>query len=313
MGLSQRTRMKSSIKRMKLYNHMGRVYNELAEMGIYLVRDQRSGQVVQICGLTEQNLLKVPGLFLNFGQQSSVEFAMRRLGLMEEDAQSKLVLDLGAGLGQPARCLCLLNKSLKVVGVELQSDQVDIGNKLSEAIGLDASRLIIVQQDFVGDDNKGLPLPGTVDAMVSWLTILHLSKAQRTKCWRKTWDMLKPGAKIFVEDFFTRGSQGFSTAELEHLSRDVFCDGTQLAFQEKEYVGELEQAGFTDVQFQDMSDEWTVFCNERLRLWVENKDRHVRVHNHETFEDLQEFYKVVANLWNGGNLGGCRVTATKPL
>lgn len=293
-----------AIKTMKLYNHVERVYNELREAG---ARVEGSGENVLLENVTQDMLLNLPGMYLNYGQRDSVQLALDTLGLEEENGKGKLVIDVGSGLGHPARTMAWLSPGLQVLGVELQPDQAHVGNLLSSAAGLDGDYCNVVAANFLEDEL--VTPPGSADGLVSWLCILHMGAQGRQKMWSRGAEILKPGAKLYVEDFFRRGDD-FTKEELRILQDDVYCDGNELPSRE-EYIAELEAAGFSDVQFEDLTETWTKFCDDRFAIWKQGKSRIERVHNEATFRDLSHFYDAIVRLWHGGNLGGVRVVATK--
>jgi len=286
------------IKTMRLYSHVARVYNELHEIGV----DINSKDAF----VSPETLLKLPGLFLNYGGLPSVELALEKLHLNGDKGKGKTVVDVGAGLGQPARVMALRSPELHVIGVELQADQVEVGNKLSRVVGLPPERCQLYALDF----NKGdLIAPvGSVDGVLSWLCILHMPIEERLNTWARSSSLLKPGGKLYVEDFFRKAE--FTPEELKLLERDVYCKGTELPTQ-ADYIRELEEAGFENIEFIDMTEEWATFCKNRLAAWEENKERTIRIQNEATFQDLSHFYTSVVNLWQGNHLGGVRVVATK--
>jgi len=312
VGAGERQRS-DSIKSMKLYNHVTRVYHYLVEHGHCRSVEEAAAPDAAF-QLSKDELLDIPGLFLNYGQHDSVKDAIFALNLAGPNGDGKVVVDVGAGLGQPARAMAWLADGLRVIGVELQEDQVVVGNKLSRAVGLPAERCELLCADFLDETSAGsdlgLPGSGAIDGLVSWLCILHMNREQRAQVWQRSAKLLKPGAKIFVEDFF-RAGEHFSPEELEQLRVDVYCDGAQLPSRE-EYVAELEAAGFTDIVFEDKSAEWGKFCAERLAAWEGKRAEIERIQNEATFADLSHFYRTIVSLWANGTLGGVRVIATKP-
>ena len=78
------------------------------------------------------------------------------------------------------------------------------------------------------------------------------------------------------------------------------------------YGQDLEEAGFTEIEIEDMSDDWAAFTHARLRAFQENRAQHEAVQGATTVADLESFYSAVDSLFQGGNLGGLRLIARKP-
>ena len=76
--------------------------------------------------------------------------------------------------------------------------------------------------------------------------------------------------------------------------------------------GHLTDAGFTDVEVLDMTEDWSEFVHERLAAFRASSDELTARYNAATVALLDRFYGAVAALFAGGNLGGLRLTATAP-
>ena len=80
----------------------------------------------------------------------------------------------------------------------------------------------------------------------------------------------------------------------------------------QEYKQHLESAGFIDVTIEDCSGVWREFVAERLAMFRAAEARHVRVHGSATVQALDRFYAAVVRLFQAGNVGGIKLTATRP-
>lgn len=65
-------------------------------------------------------------------------------------------------------------------------------------------------------------------------------------------------------------------------------------------------------QFEDLTETWTSFVEQRHLEFNQQKERHVRVLGQDAFDSLGYFYSTVKMLFVKGLTGGCRVIATKP-
>ncbi|MBL37183.1 MAG: hypothetical protein CMP07_02120 [Xanthomonadales bacterium] len=268
-----------AIKTMKLYSDVERVDRELRALG-----------KTPHAPLTPEDLAAFDQL--HYGGTGAVDEAIRRLGI---DASTR-VIDVGAGLGGPARHLAS-NSGCRVTAIELQRELHTSASRLTLRCGLE-QRVEHLHGDFL---QALLPVAG-FDALVSWLTFLHIpNKALLLERCRS---VLKAGGLIYIEDFFQRGP--LTAPERESLERDVYCTALPTA---DEYRREMENAGFTDVELVDMSADWTAFVANRRRRFAADRVRFVHLHGPATFGKLDAFYQAIQALFEGGNLGGIRIMA----
>ncbi len=61
-----------------------------------------------------------------------------------------------------------------------------------------------------------------------------------------------------------------------------------------------------------MSDEWTKFTRTRYLSYNQQKDRHLRVHGEDIYNNINSFYAFINRYFAKGKLGGIRITAIKP-
>ena len=73
----------------------------------------------------------------------------------------------------------------------------------------------------------------------------------------------------------------------------------------------LTDAGYSVVAFDDLTESWTDFVSKRQAAYVERKERTIKVHGQDTFDTQMYFFDAIKKLFTGGNLGGCRIVATK--
>lgn len=209
------------------------------------------------------------------------------------------VLDVGSGFGGPARILATLSKC-HVTALELQQDIHELGEDLTKRCNLDD-----LVQHVNGDilDNDTVERLGYgFDGIVSFLVFLHIpSKKPLLDVCAK---VLKPNGYVFIEDFYCIAP--FTELETKSLSRDVFCSDLP---SKQEYIQQLELSGFCNINFVELTTEWTQYVTNRLEQFIENKERYTAVHGENAYSGLLEFYTVVATLFNGGNLGGVRIIA----
>lgn len=143
------------------------------------------------------------------------------------------------------------------------------------------------------------------DHIVSLLCIMHIPASARAALFQQAARFLKPGGKMYVEDFYDRSRQSDDTAsrlterEARQLQEIVACPYLPSA---SRYVAEVTAAGFESVEFDDVSEKWTVLVRARAEKYRGSEKPNVR---------LQTFYDTVAEVFEGGNVGGVGLTAVR--
>lgn len=268
-----------SMKSMKLYDRVERIHNELRAHGI-----------ADDAPLHEADL--TPFDQFHYNGTAAVDEAIATLGLGPDDR----VLDVGAGLGGPARYIAD-TVGCHVVAVELQADVHETARELTRRCGL-ADRVEHVCADIL----DGPPGSEPYDALVSWLAFLHI--ADRPRLLATCAVALRPGGGLYVEDFAKRREP--DAAQWRDLRVKV---QTPYLPTLPEYAAQVRTAGFDPVRVDDLSDAFAAFTAGRLAAFRAARARHVAVHGEETTAGLEDFFATVAGLYADGVLGGARVVA----
>ncbi|MBY6203267.1 methyltransferase domain-containing protein [Halomonas denitrificans] len=267
------------IKQMKLYQHVERVERALADRGLAPPAPLRPEQIEDLD-------------HLHYEGRDSVDLASKRLGLTRDHR----VLDVGSGLGGPARRLATV-PGCRVVALELQRDLHECASSLTSRCGLD-DRIRHVHGDILDAE----AVDGPFDALVSWLVFLHIP--DRPALLRRCRALLEPGGGLHAEDFYLR--RPLHDDEKALLRNEVQCahlvDRTT-------YIDELESAGFGDIRFDDCTEDWRRFVGDRARDFRSDAEPFIALHGRAAFEALSSFYATMVRLFDGGRLGGVRVTA----
>lgn len=66
-----------------------------------------------------------------------------------------------------------------------------------------------------------------------------------------------------------------------------------------------------DVHSVDLTDGWRDWSQARYEQYWDSKAETVKMHGESVFQDRVAFYKVIADLFNGCNLGGVRLTGRR--
>lgn len=271
----------SDIKSMKLYSHVERVYNELAELGI-----------------TDRDRLRVDELSrfdqLHYHGTSALDMAIQIIGAVP----GARWLEIGSGIGGPARYLAH-SGNIHVTALELQPDQNRLAEELTERCGL-SEQIEHLCGDFLNLDWEAQ----RCDAVVSWLALYHIPA--RRHLLDKCHALLKPGGYFYTEDLCALGE--FDLQQRADLEHDLFAITLPSLDQ---YRCDLESGGFEIEHFQDMSADWAEYTQQRLSSYRADRERHMRVHGEATVAAMDDFYSSVDDHFQSGKLGGIRVCARR--
>jgi len=212
------------------------------------------------------------------------------------------VLDVGAGIGGPARYIAA-NTGCRVVGVELQSELSEAAAELTaRVVGL-ADRVSFMTGDF-SSDACAMP-QADFDHLISLLVFLHIP--DRTALLRRCHSHLRPGGTFVIEDFVKRGE--FTAQESSTLLDLVKAPSVTST---SEYIAALNGAGFVDVEAEDLSAVWQAWTKARHELYLQTEEETVAQHGKALFDERRTFYEAIDMLFAGGNLGGVRITGRRP-
>ncbi len=271
----------SQIKSMKLYTHIERIHNELAELGKGLADPLVAGEISAF----DQ---------LHYHGTRAVDHAIDTMGL---DTNSR-VLEIGSGLGGPARHIAS-RAGCRVIALELQPDQDQLAAELTARCGL--STLV----DHVCGDALAVDWDDRrFDAIVSWLAIFHI--ADRARLLEISHGILEPGGLFFAEDMYCR-------RPMDDQEQAELASGMYAAYLPDfaTYQQDFTRAGFEILSCDDMSEDWTEFTSRRLADYRAAEARHVRVHGEPTYQAMEDFYDLVNRHFRSGKLGGVRILARR--
>ncbi len=201
--------MTEAIKTMKLYSGpTAKIMNELSEGGL----NEGKLKPDQLYSMDMMNY---------YGSSAILEFT--KVHFSKGTEKPIKVLDIGSGLGGPARVMASSGAS-RVVGIEMQPDISALAEDLTQRCDL-AGVVKHVAGDFLVDavdaDGKMTtddPTPSFTHC-TSWLVYLHIS--DKKTLFSRIAGSLLPGGIFYAEDFFKKES--FKQDEIESLKTDVFC------------------------------------------------------------------------------------------
>jgi cyclopropane fatty-acyl-phospholipid synthase-like methyltransferase len=222
--------------------------------------------------------------------------AIRDAGAFLGLCPTSRILDIGAGIGGPARFLAHTT-GCHVTALELQPELHRVGLDLTRRSGL-ADRVT----HLCGDALEQPLSQQAFDAVISFLAIVHIP--HRPALMKRVRDALRPGGQCYIEDLACRAP--FTPRDLDDLRRVVH--GVSVTSIE-DYAGDLHHAGLVDVVATDLTDDWAPYAAQRLASWRRDREAYSAVSGQEAWAAQDLFYTVIDRLYRSGSLAGVRLTA----
>ena len=114
---------------------------------------------------------------------------------------------------------------------------------------------------FSHGDAADLQVEEEYDAFISHLTMLHVPEVPRARLFRALRAALKPDGRFLIEDYACVSPKGaFSHDDQQKLSNIV---GAPFVPSQDRYLDALTEAGFVDLELDDLSTEWAMWSSER--------------------------------------------------
>ena len=247
---------------------------------------------------------------MHYDGDSALEHCAAKLNLQPDQH----VLDIGSGFSATGRFLAS-RYGARVTGIELQRENHELAQLITarnidagvaeKVRSVNADFLHLTPEDLVVGSERDPPTPsGPFDHTISLLCINHIPESARSAVFRQAARFLKPGGKMYMEDFYDKSCQGDTTSnlserELHQLREIMACPYLPSA---SRYLADVAAASFDDVEFEDVSEKWAPLLRARTEKYKASERPNA---------DLQKFYDTVAELFEGGNLGGVRLTAVR--
>ena len=175
------------------------------------------------------------------------------------------ILDLGSGLGGPARMLAE-EFGCQVTGIDLTDDFVQTANELSKLVGLDHLTR------FVQGDATDLPF-GNESFDIAWTQHVQMNIKDKEKFYSEIYRVLKPGGKFMFYDYFKIGNK-------EPDYPVPWAEKPEISFlTTSSHVEEiLKKTGFKKERMKDHTEEAIDFMQEALNRMNQNKQQGPGLH-----------------------------------
>ena len=246
---------------------------------------------------------------MHYEADDALNHCALKLGLQPDEH----VLDIGSGFSATGRFLAS-KYGAHVTGIELQRENHELAQRITRR-NVDprvVERVRSVNADFlsltpeslvIGNDGEAKPV--RFDHIVSLLCVLHTPESARAPLFRQAARFLKPGGKMYIEDFYDRSCQGDSVSQLnrresQQLQEIIACPYLPSA---SSFVADVTAAGFEDVEFEDVTEKWTPLLRARANDYDKASEKPNAA--------LQLFYDTVAEVFEGGHVGGVRLAAVR--
>jgi sarcosine/dimethylglycine N-methyltransferase len=229
----------------------------------------------------------------HYGGLPAIEALARRAGI----GRYSRVLDVGAGLGGPARFLAW-RFGARSIGIELNAGRAAGARRLTALAGL--ARSVHV----VRGDATALPFRArSFDACVSQEALLHVGgKALVLEECRR---VLGSGGRLAFTDWIAhpRLADGERARLAEWMAATTIptLDG---------YRRLIGHAGFAAIEAEDLSAEWSRLLRHRLAMYRALRADTVARFGEAWADAYEQLYAFFVGLVEAGKLGGGRFSAT---
>jgi sarcosine/dimethylglycine N-methyltransferase len=229
----------------------------------------------------------------HYGGLPAIEALARRAGI----GRDSRVLDVGAGLGGPARFLAW-RFGARAVGIELNAGRAAGARRLTAVAGL--ARSVHV----VRGDATELPFRArSFDACLSQEALLHVTRKDRVlgECRR----VLRAGGRLAFTDWIAHAR----LADRERARLTEWMAATSIPTLDG-YRHLVARAGFSTVEAEDLSAEWIRILRDRLAMYRALRADTVARFGEAWAEAYEQLYAFFVGLVEAGKLGGGRFSAT---
>ena len=212
--------------------------------------------------------------------------------------KNSIVLDIGSGIGGPARFIANQTKS-KIYAIEIQEQLNNIAKRLTIKYKLD-NNINHINTDILNYNFQNLKFTN----IVSWLAMYHIPN--RTKLLKIISNVLHNNGYLYSEDFYLK--KNLNNTEEENLAR-LFHANHLVSYEC--YLRELVNNNFKVLEIQDMSENWTFFTKNRLNNFKKNYNKHLKINDKITADNVLSFYTLAYKLLSNNIIGGIKYIIKK--
>ncbi len=230
----------------------------------------------------------------HYGGLQAVDALAQRAGI----GPQRQVADFCAGLGGPARYLAQKYGAV-VTCIELNPDRAPGAWDLTRRVGL-AGRVRVVRGDVMR-----VPLAGdSMDAVISQEALLHVpdKRAALAEAFR----ILRRGGRLAFTDWTEH--RPLDTADYASMWQGIAAQSIQ-SF--AGYRRLLEQAGFREIQIEDLTGEWSGILAQRFDMYGKLREETLRAGTPSGDDAFYNAYARLVALMRSRTLGGGRFSAVK--
>ncbi len=179
------------------------------------------------------------------------EATQELIKILDVNADSH-VLDVGSGLGGPARRLAKAS-GCRVTGVDLSEDYCSVGNKLTGWLGL-SDRVRLEPGDATRLERFS---PSSFDA--AWTIHVGMNIEDKGSLYASVARVLKPGASFILFDILSVGDE-----EPQYPAPWAATPEQSFLATADEMAAHLERAGFSIIEIQDQTSQALAFLDETI-------------------------------------------------
>ena len=212
--------------------------------------------------------------------------------------ENNIVLDIGSGIGGPARYLANKTNSI-IYAVELQKSLNDIASELTNNYKLEKN-IFHINADILKYNFNKIKF----NNIVSWLALYHIPK--RDELLKILYNLLENKGYMYVEDFYLK--KNITNNEKKLLAKNFHANHLVPL---KTYKEELKNNKFYLLDCLDMSADWTKFTQDRLLNFKKNYVKHIQINNKNTADNILKFYSLAHDLLSKNIVGGIRYIIKK--
>jgi ubiquinone/menaquinone biosynthesis C-methylase UbiE len=201
---------------------------------------EKIGRALHAMGRTPEDVdLHVLGAVDEFhvGGRSATEKIVEHLRV----SSSKRVLDIGCGLGGPARFICDAT-GCRVDGVDLTASYIEAGNRLSEWVSMEDAVTLT--------HGSALDLPYESQHFdAAYMIHVGMNIEDKYTLMKEAWRVLKPGGRFVIYDVMLP-----KPAAIDYPLPWAEQETSSFLQSSGEYVRTLAEAGFVRCEAEDLTD-----------------------------------------------------------